>query len=167
MPDDNYKEATRQAFASATKNIAVIDSVVISHPDGGTFYLVNNKEELTLTDEDASTNVYEPVAFRLQRPKQGESGSQELSLTVDNVDRRIGLFINAVKNSQIPVVVKQRYYLSTDFTSPAQNGALELTIVEASINAFEATMRARFVDVLNQSFPNELYTRDRFPSLGG
>jgi len=175
MPDDNYKDATREAFASATKNIPVIDSVEIYHPDAygipsatsDTFYLVNNKEELTLTDEDAATNVFEPVSFKLTRPKQGESGSQELSLTVDNTDRRIGLFINKIRNSQVPTTIKQRYYLGNDLTAPAQTAPLELTIVEASITAFTATMRARFVDVLNQDFPNERYTRDRFPGLGG
>lgn len=175
MPENNYTDALREAFASATKNLAVLDTVEISNPaaygipspDSDTFYLVNNKEGLDLTDEDANTNYFEPVAFRLQRPKQGESGSQELSLTVDNVDRRIGLFIKAVRNSQVPTNIKQRYFLSNDLTQPQTIQPLELTIIEASVSAFEVTCRARFVDVLNKSFPNELYTRSRFPSLGG
>lgn len=167
MPDDKLTDAIKEAWAVAKSNVATLECIEVSHSLGGVFYLVNNTEYLTFTHEDATSHDYEPVPFRLQRPKQGETGSQELSLTIDNVDQRISDFVTAIKNSQEGAVVRYRYYLSNDLTTPGRTAPLELTIVEGSMGLLDATFRCRFVDVVNQEFPNERYTRQRFPGLGG
>lgn len=167
MPNSEWKDAIKEAYASAKKDVEYLETIEISHPTGGTFFLINNDTELTLTLETMAVETFEPVSFRLQRPKQGEQGSQELTFTVDNVDRRISQFLDSVKNSQQPTLIRYRPYLSSDLTAPQLTAPLELTIVEVSVSDFEVTARARFVEVLNRDFPNERYTRQRFPSLGG
>ncbi len=126
-----------------------------------------NKEPLTLTHEDLTVHDYEAVAFNLQRPKQGETGTQELTVTIDNSDQRITDFINEVNNSQQETLLRYREYLSNDLTQPTRSAPLELTVVKISLGVVSVSIRARFVDVLNRPFPNQLYTRARFPSLGG
>jgi len=166
MPELGYTNAIKEAFASAKKNVAIIDSLEISHPNFTTFHLVRNKTSLSLTDETSTTNVYEPVSFLLDRPKQGETGAQELTLTIDNVDRRISDAIEAIKTSQTPVTVKWRPYLSSDLSQPQTAAPLELTLADVSVNNFHVTGRCLFVNVINRPFVNEVFTRQRFPSLG-
>jgi hypothetical protein len=166
MPELGYTNAIKEAYASAKKNVAIIDSLEISHPELTTFYLVRNKSALTLTNENSETNVFEPVSFMLDRPRQGETGAQELTLTVDNVDRRISDSIETVKNSQTPVTVKWRPYLSSDLTAPQMAAPLELTLADVTVDNFNVVGRCQFVNVINRPFVNELFTRSRFPSLG-
>ena len=119
-----------------------------------------------LTLETLETVTFEPVNFRLSRPKQGETGSQELTLTVDNVDRRIFEFLEAIQFSQRETKIKWRLYLESDDTQPQTTVPVELTIVDIAVTTFEVTATARFIDILNKPFPNENFTRARFPSLG-
>jgi hypothetical protein len=165
MPDSQWEDAAREAFASAKKNIAYLEAIQITHPTGGDFYFVKNKTALTLTLEDLSVVEHEPIPFKLDRPSQGENGAQELSFSVSNIDRRVSDFITAIKNSQEPALIKWRVYLSDDLTTPMRTNPLVLTIESFSVGMFSVTGRARFMDVLNRPYPNEIYNRQRFPSL--
>lgn len=167
MPDLNLSEAQREAFAVARRNDPTLETVEISNPDHATpFYLVRDSIPRILTLETAETVTFEPVNFRLSRPKQGETGSQELTLTVDNVDRRIFEFLEAIQFSQQETKIKWRLYLESDDTQPQTTVPVELTIVDIAVTTFEVTATARFIDILNKPFPNENFTRSRFPSLG-
>jgi hypothetical protein len=167
MPDLNLSEAQREAFAVARRNDPTLETVEISNPDHPTsFYLVRDSIPRILTLETLETVTFEPVNFRLSRPKQGETGSQELTLTVDNVDRRIFEFLEAIQFSQQETKIKWRLYLESDDTQPQTTVPVELTIVDIAVTTFEVTATARFIDILNKPFPNENFTRARFPSLG-
>jgi hypothetical protein len=165
MPDTQWEDAAKEAFASAKKNLVPLEAIQISHPTGGDFYFVKNKAALTLTLEDLSTVEHEPIPFTLNRPTQGESGAQELSFSVSNIDRRVSDFITSIKNSQEPAVIKWRFYLSDDLTTPMRTNPLVLTIESISVGLLSVTGRARFMDVLNRPYPNEIYNRQRYPSL--
>lgn len=163
-----YTDAIKEAFASAPSDDVVLDTLEISHPDlAQTLYLVKNREDLTLSLEDSSSHLFEGVGFRLALPPAGDNGLQDLSLTIDNVDRRITDLVRAIKASKVPAEVKYRPYLSSDLFHPQVDVPLVLYLRNVSLTAFEAQGRASFADVLNRRFPRENYTRERFPSLGG
>jgi hypothetical protein len=168
MPSAEYTAAVKEAFASAPSNVVVLDTLEISHPDlGATLYLVKNRENLTLSLEDSSSHEFEGVGFRMSLPPAGENGIQDLSLAIDNTDRRITDLINVIKASKVPAEVKYRPYLSSDLLHPQTNVPLILYLRNVTLSVFEATGRASFADIINRKFPRENYTRDRFPSLGG
>lgn len=167
MPSAEYTAAIKEAFASAPSNVALLETLEISHPSlSETLYLVANREDLTLALEDSSSHVFKGVGFKLTLPPVGDSGLQDLTITIDNVDRRITDFVNAVKASKTPVEVKYRPYLSDDLIHPQFDVPLVLYIRTVNLTVFQAVARASFADVINKRFPNDIYTRARFPSLG-
>jgi hypothetical protein len=160
-------EAIKEAYASAPSNVAVLETLEISHPSiGGTIYIVKNREDLTLTLEDDTEQLFEGVGFRMALPASGDNGVQELTITIDNVDRRISDFLNTAKDYQTPVVVKYRPYLSNDLTTPQMENPIVLFLTDVRVTVFEINAKASFADILNKKFPTQLYTRSRFPSIG-
>lgn len=130
------------------------------------FFIVQDRKAWTLTLEDETEQEFEPVGFRFALPPVGENGLQELTIAIDNTDRRITEFLDAVKDTGIPVEITYRPYLSNDTTQPHWNPPLVLFLRNVSVNAYEITGQATFADIINKKFPIQLYTRVRFPSLG-
>lgn len=166
MPDDNLTAAQREAYAVARVNDPTLETLEIFHPIAGSVYLVRDKQEFTATLETAETVTFEPTAFQVARPKQGETGAQELTVSISNIDRRISRYIKLIKGSQQETVLRSRLFLSSDTSQPQTIAPLELTATELTIDTFDVTISATFVDVLNRDFPNDRYTRAVFPSLG-
>lgn len=159
--------AIKEAYACAPSNEAVLETLVIEHPDVGTpIYLVKNRENLTFTLEDLSEVEFTGAAFRLALPPSGENGLQDLTLSFDNVGDELRDFINTVKASVDPVTITYRPYLSSDLTTPQMDPPLTLWLRDITMNVFEASGRASFAEVINKKFPADFYTRRRFPSLG-
>jgi len=170
MPNDAYSEAIKEAYASAPTDIVIIDTLEISHPSlpGGTMWLSKTLVDYTLTLEDGVTNqLFSATGFEFKLPAAGENGLQELDIVIDNVDRRVSDFMDAVKDSKDPVKLTYRPYLSTDLTAPQLDPPLVLNLTDVKADVFKVTARATFADLLNKKHPLEMYTRARFPSLGG
>ncbi len=168
MPSSALSDAIKEAYACAPSNVVVLETIQLTHASiAEDIFLVRNKEDLTLTLEDASTQLFEGAGFRLSLPQSGDSGLQELSIGVDNVDRRISDFFNEAKNFQTPVECIYRPYLSNDLTQPQMDPPLVLYLSDVQITVFEVTAKASFADLINKKFPSESYIRSRFPSLGG
>jgi hypothetical protein len=170
MPNDAYSEAIKEAYASAPTDIVVIDTLEISHPalPGGSMWLSKTMVDYTLTLEDGVTNqLFSATGFEFKLPAAGENGLQELNIVIDNVDRRVSEFMNAVKDSKYPVKLTYRPYLSTDLTAPQLDPPLVLNVTDVKADVFKVTARATFADLLNKKHPLQMYTRARFPSLGG
>lgn len=164
--NDALQAAIKEAYATAPSNIAYLETLEISHPSVPTpVYIVRDRVGHNLTLEDTSVKAFEPCPFRLSLPASGDNGLQELLLSIENVDRRIGDFLEAAKESIEPITVKYRPYLSTDPTTPQLNPPLVLSLTDVTVNQVEASGRATFADIINKKFPTALYTRARFPSL--
>jgi hypothetical protein len=86
-------------------------------------------------------------------------------ISIDNVDREMVLNIKRAVTSRDVIKVTYRPYLSTDLTSPHYDPPLHLTLRDIVADVFKVTGKARFSDLANISFPNELYTATRFPGL--
>lgn len=170
MPNTSLTEALKEAFTLCPSNVVYLDTLEINHPDADApIYLVRDRKDWDLTIEGGGgVKTFEACAFRFSLPASGENGIQELNIAIDNVDRRISDFINTVKESTEPVTVTYRPYLSTDPTTPQMNPPLVLNLRDIVVTAVQVTGRASFADIINKPFPHpsEIYTRERFPSLG-
>lgn len=165
--NEALSEAIKEAYASAPSDVVILDTLQIDHEDlAGPIYLVRNRENLTLTLEDLSTEEFEGIAFRMALPAAGDNGVQDLMLTIDNADQRLTDFVNTVKTSLAPVTITYRPYRSDDLTTPQMDPPLVLYLHDINQNSFEVSARASFGDIINRKFPSALYTRSRFPSLG-
>jgi len=167
MPNASLTAALKEAYALAPTEVVILHTLQISHPAlTSDLFIVQDQVEHDFTLEDLSIETFEPVGFRFELPKIGDRGLQELTIAIDNVDRRITDFVNTIKGQTGTTEVRYRPYLSTDLTTPQMIPPLLLFLKEISITAIEIQGRATFADIINKRFPSEWYTRDRFPSLG-
>lgn len=167
MPNDTLEQALKEAYASAPSNIAVLETLEIHHPSvGDVVRLVRNREDITALLETEEEVTFEAAAFALSLPAAGENGLQEITVKIDNVDRRVSDFLLTAKDYDTPVRLIYRPYLSNDLSQPQMNPPLELYLTDVNVTVFEVTGKATFADIINKKFPSDYYTRDRFPSLG-
>lgn len=167
MPFGTLEAAFKEALATAPSDVAVLDTIEISHPDSPeVYYLAANTEDLDLTLETAAVETFSAAAFRLSLPETSDGAIQNMTLSLDNTDRRIIDFINIVKESTTPVECRYRPYLSNDLTQPQMDPPLLLHITDITIGLLEIVATATFLNLTNMKFPSELYTRARFPSIG-
>lgn len=164
----SYTEAMKEAYASAPKGIIIYETLQVSHPSvSPDFYIIDQRESLSLPlVEGGDPVLFKASGFAFQLPPTGENGTQDLRISIDNVDRQITDFIEQVKGSRFPVKITYRPYLSSDLTKPQLDPPLELTLRDIKIVNMNVSGRASYADILNMPFPNEYYTRTRFPSLG-
>ena len=167
MPNQALTEALKEAYALAPTEIVILHTLQLSHPSLiEDLFLVQDIVEHDFTLEDLSIETFEPVGFRFALPPIGDQGLQELTISIDNTDRRITDFVNTIKGQPGTTEVRYRPYLSNDLTTPQMDPPLLLFLKEISITAVQIQGRATFADIINKRYPSEWYTRERFPSLG-
>lgn len=161
------QEAIIEAYAVAPVNKVVYHTLEVRQIGvQGSVFMVQSRREIIAQDEEGDPHTFEPVGFHFSLPPSNEEGFKSLTIVIDNIDRRVTDFINIAKTSRVTVEAIYRPYLSDDLTTPQMIPPLVLYLKEVSMNALQVTGRATFMDLVNKRFPLELYTRDRFPSLG-
>jgi len=164
----SFTDALKEAYASAPAHIVLLETIRLVHSvQGPLISMVRDRSDHTMRLETGEEVLFEAVPFRFALPDKNDQGLQELSIAIDNVDKRVSDFIDNLRAVEGYITVEYRPYLSNDLTAPPMNPPLVLTLTDISINVFEVTARATFADIINRPFPSELYTRARFPSLGG
>lgn len=165
--NEAYTEAILEAFAIAPANEVIYDTLEIRQEGvQDPIFIVKGRRPLVATDEDDVERTFEPVGFSITRPASTEEGFQSLNISIDNVGRRVSDFIVTAKTEEVPIKVIYRPYLSSDLSQPHMNPPLVLFLKDIQVTEMFVTGRATFMDIVNKKFPNDLYTRERFPSLG-
>lgn len=160
-------EAIKEAFAVAPAHQVILDTIEIRQAGiQNPIYLVKSRRALVALDENEVERTFEPCGFQFSLPPSNEEGFQSLNVSVDNVSRRLKDFINTAKSSPVPVEAIYRPYLSDDLSRPQMVPPLVLYLKDLKVTTLQVTGRATFMDVVNKKFPGQLYTRERFPSLG-
>lgn len=167
MPSD-YSEAIKEAFATAKSDVAILDTLEISHPSltDGSLFLVRDFSAQTLGLETGTFQEFEPAGFQIELPARDNKGIQDLSIAIDNTDRRVSDFVK--RTLEFPnesIEITYRPYLSNDLSTPQMDPPLVLYVSNVSIGVSNVTATATFADVLNKTFPSEIYTKTRFPAL--
>lgn len=163
----SLKEALKEAYASAPVDSVIFETLEIRQTGvQDTVYLVKHIEGITAIDENGVSKDYQPCYFNVTLPASNEDGFRSINISIDNVDRRISDYIEMAKSAVVAVEVLYRPYLSTDLTQPQMTAPLLLFLKDVSVNTKQVVGRATFMDIVNKKFPNQLYTRERFPGLG-
>jgi len=160
-------EAIKEAFALAPSNVVYLETLEIIHPQiVDSIRLVKDRANHDFRLESGVVKTFEAAGFRMALPQSGDNGLQELTIGIDNVDRRVSDFLNTAATYGEMVTVIFRPYLSTDPNTVQMNPPLELYLTDIAVTALEVTGKATFANINNKPFPTERYTRSRFPSLG-
>jgi predicted ATPase len=163
----NYSDAIKEAFAIAPASKVVLHTLEISQEGvQPAFYIVKARRNWVARDESGVERTFIPVNFDFSLPAATEEGFQSLTLTVDNINRIASDFAETAKDTEVPVLVTYRPYLSDDSSQPQMIPPLVMFFDDVQITEMEVSGRATFMDIVNKKFPSEIYTRERFPSLG-
>jgi hypothetical protein len=178
MANDQLSEALAEAYAVAPTDTVILHTLEIRHPEfidtDGTLTairIVRDHQDIEARLEDSAPMnagelvIFQSFAFEIQLPSISESSSPEAIISIDNVGLDIMSNIDRAVASQAVIRVAYRPYLSTDLSGPHYDPPLHLTLTDIVADVFKITGKARFSDLSNLSFPNEMYTASRFPSL--
>ncbi len=160
-------DALKEAYASAPATKTIIDTIEV-HQAGvqPAVYLAQSRLDVVAFDENSVQQTFRASGFQFTLPPANEEGFRSLNIAIDNIGREVSGFINTAKGSVVPVKITYRPYLSDDLSAPQMIPPLVLILKDVEITTLQVTGRATFMDIVNKKFPSELYTRDRFPSLG-
>lgn len=164
--NQSLSEAIQEAYAVAPATKCVVHTLEISQGSvQNPVYIAQSRREFIALDENGVQRFFAPVGFQFSLPPSDEEGFRSLTIAIDNVDRRVTDFVELAKSEVEPVRVVYRPYLSDDLSRPQMDPPLVLFLKELQITSFQVVGRATFMDIVNKPFPNELYTRERFPAL--
>lgn len=160
-------DALKEAYTLAPSTKVIIDTLEVSQAGvQASVFLAQSRIDVVAFDENSVQRTYLASGFQFTLPPSNEEGIRSLNIAIDNVGLAVSNFIAIAKATVVPVLVTYRPYLSDDLTAPQMDPPLTLTLKDVEVGVYQVTGRATFMDIVNKKFPSELYTRDRFPSLG-
>ncbi len=168
MPNNTFEAAAREAYATALSDDPDLDTLEIYHPDGNggiPFYLVADRVGHELKLETGDVKTFEAAAFRFQMPPIGPTGKQQLQLSIDNTDKRIGLFLDSVEGSATAVRVTYRPYKASDPDTCLTDPPFTSELKDVVVTKPEASGNCEIMDVINRKWPTQFYNRRRFRGL--
>ncbi len=164
--NDAFTEAIKEAFTLAPTGKVIYHTLEIRQTGvQDPVFLVQSRLPITALDENGDSHDFEPCGFQFTLPPSNEEGFRSLNIAIDNIGRRVTDFVELAKSEVVTVEVIYRPYLSDDLTQPQMIPPLVLYLKDIEITTFQVIGQATFADVINKKFPNELYTRARFPAL--
>lgn len=106
------------------------------------------------------------MAFEIDDlPEINTGAAPEATVTIDNVGEEVAAQIERAATGTEDIQVIYRAYLSTDIDGPQSDPPMRLILRDVTATDFQISGTARFPDVGNRAFPNEVYTARRFRGL--
>jgi hypothetical protein len=165
--NDVLSEAIKEAYAVAPAHVVIIHTLEFQQQGvQDAVFISQSRQGIVALDENGLEKSFLPCGFQFTLPGSTEEGFRSLNLTVVNIDRRVTDFVKTSLTQDVPVKAIYRPYLNTDLTQPHWNPPIVFFLENAQISPMQVTARATPMDIVNAKFPNELYDRARFPTLG-
>lgn len=113
-------------------------------------------------DIDFGGNTYTAAAFRLNLPDDVEDKLPDVNCVVDNVDLALISDIRTV--SGVPAI-KMFLVMRSDSPPGIEVGPFNFQVRAVDYDALRITGSLKYEDMLNDTYPAELYTPVNFPGL--
>jgi hypothetical protein len=154
MPLDSA--ALRAINAQSTGEVFLV-LLILSHPamDQALFF-VNNYADVV-----SNGITYVAWPFDMPMPETGGDTLPSITLTIDNIDRRIG---EAIQNINTPIDVTLQVVLASN-PNVVELGPLSLRMRSVDVSLTTITGTLVYEDLLNEPFPYETYTPATAPGL--
>ena len=162
-----YLDGGKRIFASAPGQQIPLWGLTLEHSQfSQTHWLINRPYALNLTLETAAVQQYLPGYFSLKLPNLDGKGQQDISVSIQNVDR---VLVDELElASQTPderVRATLRLFLEDDPTDGPQNYPLQLSFSAIQATSEAVSGVAGRPDVLNRPFPMDVYRVTTWPGL--
>lgn len=141
-----------------------VDCIVISHPAITTQYFCNSPDAVTGWIDGASHD-FTPLPFQIKLPARDNSGRQEMSLAISNVNFLAQVILeDAITQPESPIQVAYTIFIRGSAT-PQIDPPLALSMTDIVVTEAVVTATVTRTDILNLAFPREKYRPDWFPGL--
>lgn len=128
------------------------------------YWLVEGWDDLTLTLEDGSQQLFIGSGIDLALPAKNDDGTQDLQFAVGNITGAVSKAIGEAIGRRLVGVVTLRMYISTDFTAPAQR-PYSLAIKSGYWKSTEVQITAGYMNILDMAWPRRRYNLIEHPGL--
>ena len=150
-------ELVLENIMSMLSTIEIVDSEIQK------IFIVNDTQPHSLLIETGETVLFETRGFKLRFTGSGENGLQNLSITIDDIDRKVSKFVALAKGFSTPIELVFRVYLSDDLSHQQNDPPTVLYLTSTSNSAEGFSGNATTIDVVNAPFPNAYYRLENFP----
>lgn len=114
---------------------------------------------------DGFPQLFSPVPVQITKPKIDDTGSQEMSIIWCGISGEAKEFLDlAITRPDCPILCRYSIYILGD-RNPQLDPWLELSLTNITMTLEAVSATATRADILNRSFPTEVYRLDRFPGL--
>jgi|SRR5690606_10733042 len=121
-------------------------------------------DDVTVTTEDGRTVTFTGAGIDVALPKKDASGNQNVRFAIDNVTGEAQALIEEAIDSKQKITLTLRTYVSTDLAAPA-DFPFVATVKSATFDTGAVQVDAGFFDLINTSWPRDLYTTIFAPGL--
>lgn len=118
----------------------------------------------TVTTEDGRTVTFTGAGIDLALPKKDASGNQNIRFAIDNVTGEAQKLIEEAIEAKSKITLTMRTYIDTDLAAPA-DFPFVATVKSAQFDTGKVQVDAGFFDLINTSWPRDLYTTVFAPGL--
>lgn len=189
MPDPSLDDVLAEAFASASADKQIIDTISIWYDglqptDGGDeeLYLFNGDNATTITEDGvplltarieagAPRNAGQLVTFigipfSITLPSMADEAEASAQLRVDSVGREMHTLLEAAAKGGKTIYVTYRAYVKgTETDGPHNLPPRRFIFSDAAAMNDAVEGRLAFLAIGNRAYPFDSYTPDRFPTL--
>ena len=181
----SYTEQLKEVGALNYNDTAIIETVSVYHPTGGSINIVNDREPFVgWADPDTyfSKVYYDAGTFTISLPQSNSEGVSFVNIAFPNIDGKASKFLKSIPiETTEPITLVYRIYLGskgidigqfpTDvyyqgYARPQNNPVLTVQVLSVEISPFQINARATFRSLVNAKYPSELYTLEEHPALG-
>lgn len=158
----------KRIFASAPTDTRYVETLQFTHPGFlEEKFLTNDVEQWDFLLEDGTTSVtFERVPFQLILPSHSDGGRQDLQIAICNIGQEMmDELERAVQIPLVPIKCTYRIYIDQTGSLPQNDPPTRLTIKNVDARKEEISTVATRADVLNKSFPSDIYRITNFPGL--
>lgn len=126
--------------------------------------ICNGFEDQTVTDETSTVKTFLASGMAIALPKKNTQGGQTLTFAIDNVTGEAQQLIDQSMEAGAQVDMKYRVYPASDLSAPAE-GPLVFKVKDGKMQNTAVEINAGFFDLINTSWPRDLYTAEFAPGL--
>lgn len=156
----SLNEDLKTLYASSGVDV-ILPTLTFSHGAWDSdYYIVRDFNDLVANLENSGPEVtFQKFAFNINGPSKNTSGSQYLTIQLDNANRQLmDLLDQAITDvNRLPIRVTYRIYISSDTSGPQNDPPLTLSLRKVMVDNLRISGTAEITNLVNTKFPSQLY----------
>lgn len=167
MPHPLLSEALKEAYASASTEVDVIETLQLTDETENDIFICSGNIPQPLMLSPGVYRTFQPYPFKVSKDVGiSDTGTATITVSVENVNGLVSDFLRKTRAADRTVYVLMRTYID-GVDGPQNSRPIKLELTGADITLSGVTLTASTPDVVNKAFPNAYYSYTSYPGLRG